>query len=195
MSQEEKQTPPEAAAKASLGQKFARMATWKKLLVVSAGVLVLAGCIFQVLAWMNPPPDFGPSGGGTGGSGGTGLGSSFVESSGGGSTGSTVKTGDQAWSEGLFKLGFSFFAGFAIGSFVRGFLKLFLFFAGAALLLMFALDYFDVASIKWKRIDGWFDTAKDKILGETNSFREFISTRLPSGGMAGLGLFTGFKKG
>ncbi|HMQ23689.1 MAG TPA: FUN14 domain-containing protein [Planctomycetota bacterium] len=170
--------------KPTLWQRFARQATWKKLLLILGLVLVVLGAVFQVLAWMDPPAPVNSQG--------SGLGNSFDAGSGTG--GVAAQSSEAAWSEGFFKLGFSFFAGFAIGSFVRGFLKVFVFFAGGLLLVLFALDYFEVAPINWSLLDSWFDTARDKIIGETNSFRDFISSRLPSGGLGALGLFAGFKK-
>ncbi|MCB9890128.1 MAG: FUN14 domain-containing protein [Planctomycetes bacterium] len=178
------ETPKE---KPSLWQRYWRQPGWKKLLLLGGSILIVLGVVFQVMAWVDPPPMPGGAGGNVGP-----LGSSFTDPQ----TGevSVVKSSETAWSEGFLKLGFSFFAGFAIGSFVRGFLKMFLFFAGGLLVVLVALEYFEVAKIDWSVLDRLFNSARDKILGESNSFREFLSSRLPSGGLGALGLFTGFKK-
>lgn len=190
MSAESSSTSPKRKVtkrKVGLWASYQRQPGWKKALLAIGTLLLVAGAVFQIMAWIDPPqiPSSGQGGSLTG---------SLVENQ-GGTSGADYKSSEEAWSEGFFKLGFSFFAGFAIGSFVRGFLKVFLFVAGGILLLLFGLEYAGVTNIDWNMLDRWFDSARDKIIGESSSFREFISSRLPSGAMAGIGIFSGFKRG
>lgn len=98
------------------------------------------------------------------------------------------------WSPALMKLGFSFFVGLAIGYAVRAFLKVTLLFAGIVLLAVFGLNYFGLVQVDWSAMEGVWDSFIANVQDEAGHFKTFITGSLPSAGMAGLGLFTGFKR-
>ncbi len=99
-----------------------------------------------------------------------------------------------AWSPALIKGGLSFFVGFCIGFALRTFFKISAVVIGLVFLSIFALAYFEVLDMKWEVLESYYDRAVAMLGEELSQFRTFIVGSLPSAAMAGLGLFTGFKK-
>jgi uncharacterized membrane protein (Fun14 family) len=181
------------------------MPRWKWLAVsVSAALVILGGVAFLLEDESAPAPGTAGSqqttGAGRAGSlddaGGAGFVEGFPRSGqepGSGEPG-TDESGDGAWSAGMFRLGFSFFAGACIGYAVRKFLKLSMLVTGILLLAIFGLSYSGLVTVDWKSIDEIFRDLVSRIGDESGRFRTFITGSLPSAAMAGLGLVVGFKK-
>ena len=98
------------------------------------------------------------------------------------------------WSPVVFKFGFSFFVGFALGYFLRIFFKLTLAVVGLICLSLFGLEYLGLIDIDWASLQPHYNSALDWLQSQTADFRRFITGQLPAASLAALGLFTGFKK-
>jgi len=103
-------------------------------------------------------------------------------------------TGDAAWQGAVFRFGFSFFAGFAIGFALRAFLKITMLVAGVILLAIFGLEYAGIVSVNWADMASGFDGVTAWLEAQTSSFYDFIVGQLPSGASAAGGLVVGFRK-
>jgi len=172
---------------------------WQKGLVGVSLLLMLLGGGLSVYAWMTQP---GPSTG----DGATSsayaprglfetprLPSGEDEDAAG-----DVQTDPRAvdvWSPAIFKLGFSFFAGFCVAYTLRTFLKVSLFFVGIVLLAFFGLQYAGMVSVDWAGIEQRFNSAAAWAGDQFESFRHFVTGYLPSSVSAAAGLFVGFRKG
>lgn len=143
---------------------------------------------------------------GKAGGGGNDLASGFV-----GSDSQTPRPGDtdapdasvedaagqrwlDTWSPAIFRLGFSFFVGFAIGYALRAFVKITLIILGAGFLGLFLLQYAGVVDVNWGLLEGHYDDTVAWLKREASSFTEFAKGYLPSGASALAGLVIGFRR-
>lgn len=144
-----------------------------------------------------PGSGFLPSGTGGGGSGESGASRDASPAPTGGGTESSSSydaVTAPAWQPALFRLGFSFFAGFCIAFALRLFFKAAVAFIGLVLLATFALQYAGLVSIDWSSIAGHADGAMAWAKEQFASFRHFIVGQLPSAGSAIAGLYVGWRK-
>jgi uncharacterized membrane protein (Fun14 family) len=98
------------------------------------------------------------------------------------------------WSPALFKLGFSFFAGFCIAAALRLFFKAAAAFIGLVLLATFALQYAGLIHINWSDVAQQGEGVLAWLKSQTATFRQFILGQLPSAGSAAAGLFVGWRR-
>ena len=99
------------------------------------------------------------------------------------------------WSPGLAKGGFGFFLGFCIGYAVRTFFRIGALVIGLVLLALLGLSYTGVMPPPdWGAIEGHLGRLGESLREQASGFRTFLTGNLPSAGLAGLGVFTGFKK-
>lgn len=98
------------------------------------------------------------------------------------------------WSPALVKGGLSFLVGFCIGYALRTFLKISAVILGICLLIIFGLSYIGAVQVDWPFIESRFDQFVTGVKDDFGQFRTFITGSLPAAGLAGLGLFTGFKR-
>ena len=94
----------------------------------------------------------------------------------------------------VFRLGFGFFAGFAIGYAVRAFVKVSLIVIGVGLLALFGLQYAGLITVDWERVSGGFETFGSWATAQTKDFANFITGYLPSAGAGLAGAFVGFRR-
>jgi len=99
-----------------------------------------------------------------------------------------------AWSPALLRGGISFFAAFALAFAFRTFLRVALFFVGVWAASLFLLTWAGWIEVHWEVIDAAFESFAGRIGDQFESVSRFVTGSLPSAGMAGLGLFTGFRK-
>ncbi len=119
---------------------------------------------------------------------------------GGGEDAAADAGGDDAewmreWSPAIFRLGFSFFVGFAIAYALRTFVKLSLVVVGLFALLLFGLEYGGFLEIHWGAIGDRYESLAGWASGQFESFKTFITGELPSAAAAVGGLALGFKRG
>lgn len=169
------QNPAEEGEDFAPGNYFSTLPTWKKLLIGGAVLMLIAAGVIMFLEDPKPEP----------------VGGTLSAQA----TGDTASPGLNAtWSEAFFKFGFSFFVGFAIGYASRAFLKFLFFLVGGMAIVLFALNYYGFVTVEWEKMETAFNSLGSSIQGQIGEFRSFITGSLPNAGLAGLGLFAGFKK-
>ncbi len=94
----------------------------------------------------------------------------------------------------VFRLGFGFFAGFAIGYAVRAFVKVSLIVIGVGLLALFGLQYAGLITVDWARVSGGFESFGSWATAQTKDFANFITGYLPSAGAGLAGAFVGLRR-
>lgn len=99
-----------------------------------------------------------------------------------------------ALSPAIFRVGFSFFVGFAIAYALRTFVKISLVGLGMFLLLLFGLQYGGFITVNWNAVGDKYDSWAAWLESEVSSFWAFITGYLPSAAAAAGGLAVGFKR-
>ena len=162
------------------------MPRWKQVLCATALLATVVGGIWMLTGGTHPIGQ---------GGGGSGVGStSLVPGQSTGSGGMAPGSESDPASRGMFRLGFSFIAGFCLGTFLRATLKVATIAIGFWLFLTFLLAYFDLVHVDWQAIDQLWNRFAGHVSQEWGSFQSFVTGSLPAAGLAGLGLFTGFKR-
>ncbi len=98
------------------------------------------------------------------------------------------------WSPAMIRGGFGFFVGFAVGLVLRIFFRVSIVVIGLNLLLLFGLSYMGWLEVHWETIEAQFDQWMLSLEQQFTQFKTFISGSLPTLGLSGVGLFTGFRK-
>ena len=175
--------------------------TWKKMLLSLAALLVVSGLLIQgyglvaasdsdaarenggATISLDPQTSLLPRDGGIGGS----ERSTDKESQGDGAL--------EKWSPALVKGGLSFFLGFALGYVFRTFFKLSALVVGMIFLGVFGLAQIGfIEGFNWDILEQWYGKVVARVSEEAQELKSFVAGSVPSAGMAGLGMFTGFKK-
>jgi uncharacterized membrane protein (Fun14 family) len=156
--------------------------TWTKVLLGLSAVALVGGGILSLA---------GGQAATTTGTGGPGPGGAAFAP--GQPTGShpPEATGPSA-SEGVFRLGFSFVAGFCLGTFLRAMAKIASIAFGFWLLMTLVLASFDLVTVNWAGIDEVWD----RFWAGANwgDFQKFLTGSLPAAGLAGVGLYAGLRR-
>ncbi len=106
----------------------------------------------------------------------------------------TATTADEPAAKGVFRLGFSFIAGFCLGAFVRAMLRLAAIAFGFWLAMTFVLSYYGLVVVDWHAIEGVWDRFTTNVGNEWGDFQRFVTGSLPAAGLATTGLVVGLKK-
>ncbi len=94
----------------------------------------------------------------------------------------------------IFRVGFSFAVGFAIAFAARTFVRLTLIAIGVFLLALFGLEYVEIVTVNWDKMQGHYDSFLASTRESFGGFGDFITGRLPSAASALAGLVIGFRK-
>jgi len=167
---------------------------WVKALVLVSVLVMAGGAALGVAARVTG----GERAGATGAAGELPAGGSGFDITGRGDGAAAGDTGGswmREWSPAIFRLGFSFFVGFAIAYALRTFVKLSLVVVGLFALLLFGLEYAGLLEIRWGAIGDRYESLAAWASGQFESFRTFITGELPSAGAAVAGLALGFRRG
>lgn len=190
MSSDEQQSPKSTPGqKRSFGEWLRDMPRWEKVALGIAVVAVVAGGVLTLVSGDAPET--------TGGGAGTpnALGAGLVpDQPGGGGTGQTAAAEGEPASKGVFRLGFSFIAGFCIGLFVRTVLKLAAIAVGFWLVMTFLLAQAELVVVDWQAINDLFSSFMERAEQDLESFKGFILGSLPAAGLGATGLVVGFKR-
>lgn len=111
-----------------------------------------------------------------------------------GATDEPAESADDVWSPAIFRLGFSFFVGFAIAFAVRTFVKFSLIALGMFFLLLFGLQYAGFITVEWGLIEQRYNESQSWIASQFSSFKDFVTGELPSAGLFATGFIIGFRK-
>ncbi len=103
------------------------------------------------------------------------------------------------WSPIMLRLGFSFFAGFAMGYALRTFFKLVLIVAGVLILILMGMSAVETEKgqllvMNWDAMGTLFDTFVSRLGQEAGNIKEFITGSLPTAALATVGLYAGWRK-
>lgn len=164
---------------------FRHMPRWKLVMLGVSAICVVGGGILWLMS--SAPPQ-----GGTALTSGTGPGSTFVPT--GGGTTQTPTPTEEPPAKGVFRLGFSFLAGFCVGAFVRSALKIAAIAVGFCAVVLFLLEYGGFVIVDWQAIDASWNRFWAQVGEEWGDFQRFATGRLPAAGLASVGLVAGFKR-
>ena len=87
-----------------------------------------------------------------------------------------------------------FAVGFAIAFAARTFARLTMIVVGVFLLALFGLEYVEVVTVNWDKMQGHYDSFLASTRASFGGFGDFITGRLPSAASALAGLVIGFRK-
>ena len=99
------------------------------------------------------------------------------------------------WSPAAFRLGFSFFVGFAIAFALRAAMQITLLVVGIIAIALIALQQTELIDFDWSRLQQPFDAAVAWLRSQTRTIQTTLSGQLPSAAAAAAGLFMGFRRG
>lgn len=165
------------------------MPRWKMISLCAATAMLGLGAVLMVVA-----PDAAPAPG-SGSGAGTGLQATLVQGQpqtpG---TGTTTAAAAEPAAKGVFRLGFSFIAGFCLGSFVRATLKIASIAFGFWLAMTLVLSYYGLVNVDWNAIDSVWNRFCTNVESEWGNFQTFMTGSLPAAGLAATGLAIGLKR-
>jgi len=187
----DRSTNPPMPTHRSAGAWLMAMPRWKKIALLSATALLATGAVMMLVS-PGAPPTPGP---GTA-SGAADLQANLVPGGTptGPGTGQPVPVPEEPAAKGVFRLGFSFIAGFCIGTFIRSTLKVASIAFGFWLVMTLALSYYGVVNVDWQAIDQLWNRFCANVEGEWGNFQRFMTGSLPAAGLAVAGLATGLKR-
>ncbi|MFO1076586.1 MAG: FUN14 domain-containing protein [Planctomycetota bacterium] len=160
------------------------MPRWKKLSLLAATALVATGAVMMVVAPASTPH----AGSGAGSALQTGL------IPGQPNSGSGAAAAEEPAAKGVFRLGFSFIAGFALGSFVRATVRVASIALGFWLAATLVLSYYGLVTVNWQGIDELWSRFCTNIEAEWANFRTFATGSLPAAGLVTAGFLIGVKR-
>jgi uncharacterized membrane protein (Fun14 family) len=166
------------------------MPRWKKVALLLATTAVVAGAVMMLVA-----PEATPTGP-TSAGGTTDLQANLLPGApkGGSGTETAGATTAEPAAKGVFRLGFSFIAGFCLGSFVRATMKIASIAFGFWLAMTLVLSYYGLVVVDWTAIDQVWNRFCTNVENEWGNFQTFMTGSLPAAGLAVAGLGIGLKR-
>lgn len=180
--------PPER----SFGSWLREMPRWKKIALLAASATLVTGAVLSLVGSDAPAVVTTATGDPTGHAG---LQANLVPDgpkTGTGTGGAAVAAEPAA--KGIFRLGFSFIAGFCLGSFVRAAMRVVSIAFGFWLAMTFVLSYYGLVVVDWTAIDAVWNRFCVNVEAEWGNFQTFMTGSLPAAGLAVAGLATGLKR-
>jgi len=189
---------------------IAQRPAWQKIMLVLSVALMVAGIGLGAYEAFGPEPDIaavdssgtidpnlvsglGPGepriGEGDPPDGGDGTGPAE-----GDGEGAAPKTGAALWSPAVFRLGFGFFAGFAVAAATRFLIKTIVIGAGIFLILLFGLEQAELVTVNWGIVGTRGDAILDAFGAQFSSLASFFAGYLPTTGAGVAGAVIGFRK-
>ena len=158
---------------------------WEKALLAIAVGAVAAGGVMTLVGGDAVPPD-----------GADALGASLTTEGPSASAvdGAAGPAEEVSTSKGVFRLGFSFLAGFCVGLFLRAVLKLAAVAVGFWMVMTFALSYAGLVVVDWDAAGALWDSFAAVFETEWDSFQSFMLGSLPATSLAITGLAVGFRR-
>ncbi|MGQ0627003.1 MAG: FUN14 domain-containing protein [Phycisphaerales bacterium] len=155
-----------------------------------ASVLLMVGGLAVPFVWPTGPTGASVSSAPAGVLGLTGGGQA------GGDTGTAESPQSTlaAWSPTIFRLGFSFFACFAVGYALRTFFGFAVAALGFFFLALFGLEYAGLIDVKWGLVQERYDALAETAAREARSAWQAASAYIPAGGAGAAGLFSGWRR-
>jgi len=189
-----------AASRDGIAGAWSALAGWQRIAAVLSVLVMAFGLGLGAWNGLRPPAPTATvvGAGATAGSAG-GIASGFAPLEPGDGTdadpaASGTPAGEDPWSPAIFRMGFSFFVGFAVAFALRAFVRVSLITLGLYFLTLFGLQYAGFIEVDWAAIGARYDGIRDWLGTELDSFASFATGYLPSAGTAMLGLATGFRR-
>ncbi|MBL8756581.1 MAG: FUN14 domain-containing protein [Planctomycetes bacterium] len=168
----------------TFGAWLRTMPTWKKVTVAVALLAAIGGAVASFAAGDAPVT--------AGGGNLSGMSNSLLPGQPG--SGNTTTAAAEPAAKGVFRLGFSFLAGFCIGSFIRAAIKVAAIAFGFWLFLTFVLSQYGILTVDWNAIGSLWDRFAAAVEQEWGDFQRFMTGSLPAAGLAATGLVIGLKR-
>ena len=105
-----------------------------------------------------------------------------------------VSEAESNWGPSLLRGGVGFFIGLAVGFALRTLYKVSMVVIGFVLLAFVGFSYVGWVEVHWDAVQADMSNWGTVIEGEFTGFKNFLLGTLPSVGLSGLGIFTGFRK-
>jgi uncharacterized membrane protein (Fun14 family) len=175
------------ATRRNFGTWLREMPRWKKIATSIALTATVTGGVITLITGDATPTDTV-----TGNL--SGLNATLIAEQGGNGTESSATAAAEPASKGIFRLGFSFIAGFSIGIFLRAVLKLAAIVLGFWLIVTFLLAYAELMTVEWDQIDALWNQFVGSIESEWGNFQAFMLGSLPATGLAATGIVIGLKR-
>ena len=191
----ESEGPASTAQDASTAMPF-----WKLIALVVSGIVAASGLGLMVYSGVtapDPAPQTAPEGPGTQDPGRTGF---LPGQPGVGDPRDPAPDPDAGdrwlddYSPAIFRLGFAFFVGFALGYALKTFMKIVLIVVGVLLFTMLGLEHMEWISVNWDEVRGGYDSAAGWAQAQFASFGDFVKGAVPSTASAIAGLAVALKK-
>lgn len=180
---------PTRANGRTFGAWLREMPRWKKVALLVATTAVVAGAVMMLVS-PEAAPATQPTPGGQ-----TDLQANLLPGAPKGGTGTAGTTPEaEPAAMGVFRLGFSFIAGFCLGSFVRATLKVASIAFGFWLAMTLVLSYYGLVVVDWTAIDQVWNRFCSNVENEWGNFQTFMTGSLPAAGLAVAGLGIGLKR-
>lgn len=171
-----------------------KLRPWQKVLAVLSVVVALGGVGLMVYAASTRPEPAATAAGQPGSDLARGFGPAGDPADPASSEPTQTDRLIDSTSGAVFRLGFGFFAGFAVGYAARMFVRITLTAAGIAILGLAGLQYAGVIDVDWEKISGGFDTFGAWFTEQTKGLTGFITGYLPTFGAGLAGAFVGFRR-
>lgn len=179
---------PDPATSSGLRSWLVEMPRWKKVALLVAGALSATGAVLMFV-------DGGATAaGGAAQDGQRGLETGLTATAMGGSQPGQFGAADEPVAKGVFRLGFSFIAGFCLGAFVRATLKVAAIAFGFWLAMTVALAYYGLVEVNWQGIDQLWAGFAGNVASEWGSFQRFLTGSLPAAGLLVGGFAIGLRR-
>lgn len=178
-----------AGTSRSFGQWLREMPRWEKVVLLAAFATLVTGAVLMIVSPSAPAPSpVDPA------TGQTGLNANLVPDGPRSGTDQPATATEEPAAKGIFRLGFSFLAGFCLGAFVRAALKVVSIAIGFWLAMTFVLAYFGLVVVDWQAIDALWERFRGNVASEWGDFQGFVTGSLPAAGLAVAGLAIGLKR-
>jgi uncharacterized membrane protein (Fun14 family) len=167
-----------------------RVPAWAKLLAVASVGLMAVGLALPFVGGGEPavPPTGAKSAAAPGGAGLTGEASPGP----GVAEPAAPERGAAGWGPSVFRVGFSFFVGFAVAYALRSFVKLAVVALGFFFLALFGLQYAGIIEVRWALLAERYNDISGDLQSRAAGLWSSMSAVLPSAASATTGLMAGF---
>jgi uncharacterized membrane protein (Fun14 family) len=183
---------PPRAPERTFGAWLREMPRWKKIALIAASATLATGAVLILVGPETATAVTTATGNPTGH---TGLQANLMPDNPQVGTGSGVATAaTEPAAKGIFRLGFSFIAGFCLGSFVRAAMRVVSIAFGFWLAMTVVLAYYGLVVVDWNAIDAVWNRFCVNVEAEWGNFQTFMTGSLPAAGLAVAGLATGLKR-
>ncbi len=172
----------------SLPQWLAARSRWEKATLAVAAIAAIGGGVLSLFTGEDPTASTPASGGPSA------MGAQLVADAPAKDAEALEQQGGEPASRGVFRLGFSFLAGYCSGAFVRTALRIVSIAIGFWLVMTFALSYAGLVVVDWQAMDALWQRFAANVESEWGSFQGFMLGSLPATGLAVTGFAVGFRR-